>query len=42
MKNIKKYLKGIMAFLLVSERVNTQRCLMKDMDTTKTIIDDHK
>ncbi|WP_270942769.1 hypothetical protein [Romboutsia lituseburensis] len=36
-----KELKGIVAEMLVSERINSQRCVAKDVDTTKTIID-HK
>ncbi|MGL5328796.1 MAG: hypothetical protein ACRDD7_05980 [Peptostreptococcaceae bacterium] len=32
-------LKGISKYLLVNERINSQRCLAKDIDTTKTIID---
>ena len=32
-------LKGISNYLLVNERINSQRCLAKDIDTTKTIID---
>ncbi|CEH32965.1 hypothetical protein [Romboutsia lituseburensis] len=36
-----KELKGIVAEMLVSERINSQRCIAKDVDTTKTIID-HK
>mgnify|MGYP001562231982 CR=1 FL=1 len=34
-----KTLKGISKYLLVSERINSQKCLAKDLDTTKTIID---
>ncbi|MGL5314992.1 MAG: hypothetical protein ACRC92_17195 [Peptostreptococcaceae bacterium] len=32
-------LKTIGSYLLVNERVNSQRCVAKDIDTTKTIID---
>lgn len=32
-------LKGISNYLLVNERINSQRCLGKDIDTTKTIIE---
>lgn len=35
----KTALKGIMNHLLVGERINSQRCLAKDLNTTKTIID---
>lgn len=34
-------LKGIVSEMLISERINSQRCVAKDLDTTKTIID-HK
>ncbi len=39
LKSFKDELKGIMDTMLVSERMNSQRCLAKDIDTTKTIID---
>ncbi|WP_373600899.1 hypothetical protein [Paraclostridium bifermentans] len=39
LKSFKDELKGIMDTMLVSERINSQRCLAKDIDTTKTIID---
>ncbi|MGL4911228.1 MAG: hypothetical protein ACRC3Y_02225 [Romboutsia sp.] len=32
-------IKGISNYLLLSERTNSQRCLAKDIDTTRTIID---
>ncbi|MFR3500140.1 MAG: hypothetical protein ACLTT7_14175, partial [Paraclostridium bifermentans] len=32
-------LKTLMSTMLVGERLNTQRCIAKDIDTTKTIID---
>ncbi|CEI71907.1 MULTISPECIES: hypothetical protein [Romboutsia] len=35
-------LKGLLAEMLVSERINSQRCIGKDLDTTKTIIDNNK
>lgn len=35
-------LKGIVKMMLVSERVNSQRCVAKDIDTTKTILENHK
>lgn len=41
LKEFKDELKGIMDTMLVSERLNSQRCIAKDIDTTKTIID-HK
>ncbi|MGL6106909.1 hypothetical protein [Romboutsia sp.] len=36
---ITKALKGITNHLLVNERINSQRCVAKEIDTTKTIID---
>lgn len=39
MKSFKKLFKGILIQMLALERINTQRCLGKDMDMTKTIID---
>lgn len=39
MKKLIEALKGISAFLLVNERINSQRCVAKDIDTTKTIIE---
>ncbi len=38
-KNIFKSLKELSSFLLVNERINSQRCVAKDINTTKTIID---
>lgn len=38
-KNIFKSLKELSNFLLVNERINSQRCVAKDINTTKTIID---
>lgn len=38
-KDLSKEIKGILDMILVSERINTQRCIAKDIDTTKTIID---
>ena len=38
-RNILKSLKDLSDFLLVNERINSQRCVAKDIDTTKTIID---
>lgn len=34
-----KTLKVIGRYLLVNERINSQRCVAKNIDTTKTIID---
>ena len=39
LKEFKDELKGIMDTMLVSERLNSQRCIAKDIDTTKTIIE---
>ena len=39
MKKIKEILIGIGSYLLVGERINTQRCNFDDIDTTKTILD---
>ena len=39
--NLKIDLKGLTKMILVSERINSQRCVAKDIDTTKTIIE-HK
>lgn len=36
---IKNLSKGITKYLLVNERINSQRCVAKNIDTTKTIID---
>ena len=32
-------LRGLVKMMLVSERINSQRCVAQDIDTTKTIID---
>lgn len=40
-KRIISSFKGVFSHLLVNERINSQRCVAKDLDTTKTIID-HK
>ena len=42
MAKIKTILKDIGSFLLTCERINTQRCVAQDIDTTKTILDNHK
>lgn len=39
MRKILSTIKGISAFLLVNERINSQRCVAKDIDTTKTILE---
>lgn len=38
-KKMTNLLKGITNYLLVNERINSQRCVAKNIDTTKTIID---
>ena len=38
-EDIIKSLKDLSKFLLTNERINSQRCVTKDIDTTKTIID---
>ena len=37
--NIFKSLKELSGFLLVNERINSQRCVAQDINTTKTIIE---
>ena len=41
LNNLKDELGNLLKMILVSERVNSQRCLNQDLDTTKTIIE-HK
>lgn len=36
---IAKTIAGISRYLLVNERINSQRCVAQNIDTTKTIID---
>lgn len=38
-KKVIKSLKELSNFLLVNERINSQRCVAKDINTTKTIIE---
>ncbi|WP_274541842.1 hypothetical protein [Romboutsia weinsteinii] len=38
-KQISKTIKGVSKFILVNERINSQRCVAKNLDTTKTIFD---
>lgn len=42
MNTIKNIIKGVFEFMLTNERINTQRCLTKGMDTTGTIIEHKK
>ena len=39
LSNLKEELSGLLNIMLMSERTNSQRCLAKDLDTTKTIVD---
>lgn len=39
LSNLKDELTNLFKMMLVSERINSQRCLNEDLDTTKTIID---
>lgn len=39
MKKLLDIIKGTVTFLLVNERINSQRCVAKDIDTTKTILE---
>ena len=41
LNNLKDELSNLLKMMLVSERINSQRCLNQDLDTTKTIIE-HK
>lgn len=41
LENIINQIKGILNEMFILERINSQRCLNQDLDTTKTIID-HK
>ncbi|MGL4913693.1 MAG: hypothetical protein ACRC3Y_14820, partial [Romboutsia sp.] len=38
---LKEELSGLLDVMLMSERTNSQRCIAKELDTTKTIVD-HK
>lgn len=42
MKKIKTTIIDIFQFMLTSERINSQRCVAKDIDTSKTILDTRK
>ena len=42
MSKIKNIVKDVFQFMLTSERINSQRCLAKEIDTTKTIVDPKK
>lgn len=38
-KKVIKSLKDLSKFILVNERINSQRCVAQNIDTTKTIIE---
>lgn len=38
---MKKIIKDLFAFILTNERINSQTCVAKDIDTTKTILENH-
>lgn len=38
-ERIMNTLKGISKYLLVNERINSQRCIAQNINTTKTIIE---
>ncbi len=38
-KKVIKSLKDLSKFILVNERINSQRCVAQNVDTTKTIIE---
>ncbi len=38
-KKISKLMNGVSRQLLALERINSQRCIAKDLDTTKTIFE---
>ena len=39
MKKFKFFIKKLSSFLLTNERINSQTCVAKDIDTSKTILD---
>ncbi|CEH34549.1 hypothetical protein [Romboutsia lituseburensis] len=39
LNKLAKTMKEITSYILVNERINSQRCVAKDIDTTRTIID---
>ena len=39
LKGLKDDLSGLLSTMLISERMNSQKCIAKDLDTTKTIVD---
>ena len=42
MKKLKLSLKRLLSFVLTNERINSQTCVAKDIDTSKTILDHNK
>jgi len=41
MEKLKLFIKTLSSFVLTNERINSQTCVAKDIDTSKTILD-HK
>ncbi|WP_373601114.1 hypothetical protein [Paraclostridium bifermentans] len=41
-KKISKLMNGVSRQLLALERINSQRCIAKDLDTTKTIFENKR
>lgn len=39
LNKLARTMKEITSYILVNERINSQRCVAKDIDTTRTIID---
>lgn len=42
MNKIKSVLKSLSSFILTNERLNSQTCVARGIDTTKTIFDNNK
>lgn len=42
MTKLKEALKELSSFVLTNERINSQTCVAKDIDTSKTICDQKK
>ena len=41
-KKLSKVINGFSRQILALERINSQRCIAKDLDTTKTIFENNK
>lgn len=41
-KKISKLMNGVSRQLLALERINSQRCIAKDLDTTRTIFENKR